>query len=191
MKLKDLISNVDKSTKNESWVSGNDGDILQSLEIQPSYDTEENTRLKAYYLFKWCCTDSYVGYRAYFLDDILVSVSTQLGRKCDETFEWVSAEAWTDTRNYINSLQTIPTPPSDILDLEEELPEYGMSIEFSEQLLSDTVYLKDTKELVKVTKKWYGYDPNTWKKVEVEMPNGEKKVVEMSDVIVPYCLKTI
>lgn len=192
MKLKELIEKLDKSDANESWISINDDDLRQELGLPSGWVNTEakDIQLKAYFLFKWYCTDSYVGYRGYFLNDELVAVSTQMGRKCSEVFEWVSTELYKKTKEYIRSLMddNDDEPNLNILDLDEVIPDYGMQVDFSEQILGDKAYLVDTKELVKITKRNYGYDTNTWKKVEIELSTGEKKVVDVTDVIIPYCV---
>ena len=64
----------------------------------------EDTRLKAYHVKTWLCTDTWVGWVAYFLDSEFVCLSTQNARKSDTEFEFVSKEAHSKLRDYLFSL---------------------------------------------------------------------------------------
>ena len=132
MKLKEVIEKIDKSKKNEDSVS-----IYElGQEVFDLFDLDwiEQERLKCYWIYKWYCTDSYVGQRAYFFDDKLVAVSYQSGRKCSEEFRWVSNKIFKEVYEYIKSFQqeqALNTP--DFLDLEEECGE-TYKISFYSQL---------------------------------------------------------
>lgn len=80
-----------------------DWEQLGSLFNLPiSYNSDK--RLKAYFIQRWFCTDSYVGLRAYFLDKEFVATSWQRGRKLDEEFTFVSKEKCKELYSYISSL---------------------------------------------------------------------------------------
>ena len=103
MKLKEIIQNIDKSSDNESYVN-----IYEFLDefgiIYIDYTEDDKQRLKAFYYAKWLCTDSWVGGRAYFLDDVLVATSWQSGRKMDENFFWVSQDDFNKVGDYLRTL---------------------------------------------------------------------------------------
>lgn len=49
-----------------------------------------NTRLYSQWLFRWFCTDTYVGLRAFYLDEKLVALAYQTTRKNCACFYWTS-----------------------------------------------------------------------------------------------------
>lgn len=68
------------------------------------YQDEDNfPELKAYFSpdSNWICTDTWVGLRFYFFNDVCVAISYQPGRKYDEEFEWLSLEAANEVRDFI------------------------------------------------------------------------------------------
>lgn len=75
-------------------------DILEYLE-QP----KENVRLTYCYTHRWVCTDTEVGIRVWFLDDIAVCLSFQPYRKSDEQFHWRSEKHFVRVKNYLSSLR--------------------------------------------------------------------------------------
>ncbi len=131
MKLKELISRVNKhpSFKEEASVI----QIAEDMGFSSSYYDEHE--LVAYYVSSWHCTDSYVGYRVYFLKDEPVAVSSQLGRKSDENFEWVSKEAYYKVRDYILSLQQNDEqgPYISIANMDEDVGDF-YKIDYTSQL---------------------------------------------------------
>ena len=82
--------------------------ICQDLGINEyDLDLSKNTCLYSQFIFSWYCTDTWVGVRAFYLNEELVCVAYQLGRKYDSTFHWVSQETKTKTRDYLNSLRAV------------------------------------------------------------------------------------
>ena len=188
MKLKEIIEKLDKSDKNSCYLdiqefASNNFDIN-------SWFAKEPDRLKGYFFLNWQCTDTWVGYRAYFLDDKLIATSWQSCRKGGEEFFWVSKEAYSETKQYIISLMDETADKNIILvNLDEEY-DNGFQIEYGSQLLTDKLILKSTGENVSVIGKFHKMDDiKNWGKVEVQFEDGRKKVVEMSEVLVPYNLK--
>jgi hypothetical protein len=191
MKIREIIEKIDKSRKNQSSI-----DIEElSRELGINYhgdfydDTKEGARLKSYYMGYWYCTDSYVGYRAYFLDDVVVSISYQEGRKCDKEYFWVSIETATSVKQFIESLTT-PCVNVGILDIDEDCGE-GFSINYGSQLLTDTLIEKVTGEKVTVVEKWKNYDSiEDWKNVVIKRTNGSLEKVCLSTLLVPFNIVT-
>ena len=110
MKLIDIINKIDTSKK-DSWVS------LQNIAKQVGiydYCDGQDSKLQSYFYRKWYCTDTYVGGRVYFLDDLPICVSFQTGRKSDEIFRWISKDAFNWTRTYLLTL------------VEEDILEYDL-----------------------------------------------------------------
>lgn len=139
MKLKELIEKIDKSKENESYVNLNSlaENEFNIFNISWEACVEQEGRLKAYWIQNWHCTDSHVGWRAYFLDDEFVGTSMQLGRKQTEDFDWVSELTLWSVKDFLLSLTVDEQNLNGFtfLDLEEELPEESYSIEFAGQLL--------------------------------------------------------
>lgn len=101
MKLIDISKKIDKSDTNKDWIDiytlGREFD----LEV---YDCNAQDRLQSYWIGNWCCTDTCVGYKMYFLDDEPVGISMQKARKSDEEYEWFSKELALKVRNFVLSL---------------------------------------------------------------------------------------
>lgn len=188
MKLKEIIKKLDKSKDNESFVDLQD---LGSREFELNtwlFNYSENLELKAYYFLKWYCTDSYVGGRAYFLNDELVAISYQSGRKSNETFYWKSSFAKNKVKKYLLTLMEEDTKDEviNLFDLEVEY-DHGFHVEFAQQLLTKDVLIKETLERVKVIEKFD--DIEKWRLVKIKNVDGVEKVVEMKDILVPYNIK--
>lgn len=188
MKLKTIIENLDKSTNNEDDVRWISEELLLELSIQDSWNSveqkEADIRLKCYWLGKHICTDTWVGIRAYFLDDNLACVSCQPSRKSDETFKWVSKDMFDNVKHYIESLiekeDDVCSPV--MLDLEQEFGD-GYLIQYTGQLLTKDVMYKE--EMVKVIKdSSEGY--TNFHNITIKHQNGEDSVVDVRDIVVPW-----
>lgn len=185
MKLKEIIDRIDKSKKNESYIDLQEL-ASQEFDIHSWFNYSENLALKSYYFLKWYCTDSYVGGRAYFLNNELVATSFQAGRKADENYYWASSFAKDKVKKYILSIMDEETQ-NDVVELFDLNAEYneGFTIEFASQLLTNDVLLKETLEPVRVIQKWND-DIEKWKLVKIKKSSGEEKIVEMKDILIPY-----
>ncbi len=101
MKIRDIVKLVDKSTQFEDEVYISDFKNEFNIdEYSISWDKTQD-RLTSYYIGNWYCTDSYVGYKVYFLDDVPIAISAQHGRKCDVDIEWLSKELYNKTKEYV------------------------------------------------------------------------------------------
>lgn len=188
MKLKDIINNLDKSPSNQDDNCTYDMEDLVSelsLDCWGVGQDYKNPRLKCYWLANHLCTDTYVGYRAYFLDDEFVCLSHQFARKSDEVFKWVSTETQTLVRNYILSLVEDDFEPDDnILDLEEDFGE-GYPVHYVGQLLRKDVLLND--EVVTVVKEDRIVDGEyNFHNIEVRNSEGEEFEADIRDIVVPW-----
>lgn len=188
MKLKDIINNLNKSPSNQYDNCTYDMEDLVSelsLDCWGVDQDYESPRLKCYWLANHFCTDTYVGYRAYFLDDEFVCLSHQSARKSDEVFKWVSTETQTLVRNYILSLvEDDFEPDADILDLEEEFGE-GYTVHYVGQLLCKDVLLNGG--IVTVIKEDRIVDGEyNFHNIEVRDSTGKEFEVDIRDVAVPW-----
>ncbi|HHT7008742.1 TPA: hypothetical protein ACTZ3A_001281 [Bacillus cereus] len=100
MKLIDIANRIDKTDKNRTPVN------IEGLarELNVDLDWAEQDKVTAYWIGNWYCTDSYVGYIMYFFDNKPMAFSSQLGRKCDESFHWFSLEIAEKVKEYLISL---------------------------------------------------------------------------------------
>jgi hypothetical protein len=186
MKLRELAEKIDKSKENEAYVDLTDFDG----EFGMSFDYMDQDRLKSYWAGNWYCTDSYVGYRMYYLDGEAVAFSTQYGRKSNENLYWFSEEAAIKVREYLVSLilKNEETLNIELADFDKELGD-GFTIEFNSQILNDEgatlngdpvkiiCRIKDTPD--------YGID----RKLMVELQNGQKQEVLITDLVFSYHLQ--
>jgi hypothetical protein len=182
MKLKELIEKVDRSDP------CNDLDHINEEFDMYGVGWDDTGKLSSHHISAWICTDSWVGDRVYFLGDDPVCISHQPGRKCSEVFKWISDEAYKDVYAHLLSLQEKDNnSPSAYCDLEEEWGT-GITVEFSGQLLTFDVKYIPTGEQVKVTNDFREEDIIS-QNVEIEFKNGDKKVVGIQKVEMPYRLK--
>lgn len=142
--LQQLIDNLDRSQESE-YV---DIESLAQSEFRIYVSTYigGESPLKSYWLGKWYCTDSYVGFKAYFFNDKFVCWSKQAGRKCDEDFHWKDQEIFEKVRAWCVSLLIEEKLQPDLMETDELTEELGLGfpISYSSQLLYDQVYYKDT-----------------------------------------------
>lgn len=189
MLLKDIISNLDKSEQNE------DRSIVWDLEdmgvevgLQLECGTHQNMndyKLKCYWIANHYCTDTFVGYRAYFLEDKFVALSYQPARKSDEVYEWVSKEAFIKVRNYILSLQVEESVdfPEKFLDMEEDFGK-GYPVQYTGQLLRKDVWLD--KEMVRV-KEERSFVNGEYNFHQIIVQKGNKLIeTDIRNILVPW-----
>lgn len=183
MKLIEISNKIDKSNRNESYVDVTDF----TREFQYDFDYIEQDRLKAYWIGNWYCTDSYVGYRMYFFDGEPVAISSQLGRKSDEEFEWFSEELALKVRDYLISLMIKKEVQLnfDICDPNEEIGD-GYKIQFNSQILNPEHACYNGEpvkilERIKETPDW-GID----KELKVQLPSGEVTQMNINDLTFRY-----
>jgi len=187
MKLKDIIANLSKDSPECDLGIFVNAICFDYFDFD--YEKAENDgRLVYYWIMAWYCTDSYVGLRAYYLDDELVAVSEQPGRKYKEKFNWASKDAFLKVKNYIKSFEIIHDEDIDLLNEEEEFPDGGYTVDFRNQLLryhKFGIYEGRKVEIVWPQPKSDNYIDQTI----VLIDNGERKTVPVNDVIFPYGVK--
>ena len=141
MTILELAANINKSSKNEDTDFIYSGILDNEFGIFDTIQSYQHERFKCYWLLKWYCTDSYVGKRMYFFDDVFVAISYKQGRKCQEEFTWVSKEYYNQVKNYLLSLIEYDENPDDILTEEDFKIEFGQGekIDYVEQLLTNKI----------------------------------------------------
>lgn len=178
MKIKDLIEIGKTKPKN------NENAFFSLMEEFDIYDykyTEEAKRLSYNFPIKWYCTDSYVGMRIYYLDEEPICISSQSGRKSDESFKWLSKEAFEKTRNFLHSFVQ-KKEFFDLIDENEKIDDGGFSVSFCSQLLSKEGYVNDKK--IRILDK--GDENIVCTKALVEYENGQQEVVPVSTIKLKY-----
>jgi len=186
MKLIDIANKIDKSKKNECYI--NVSNFTYNLNYDRfdydefDYDNESNQRLKAYWFGNWHCTDSYVGYKMYFLDNEPVAVSTQNGRKSDEEFEWFSEELAIKVKNYLISLMPKKREVNITLcDINDDIGD-GYKIHYNGQLLPKYNKPIFNGESVKILEEMKNKPYGTDDRLKIKLNSGEEKEIGISDL---------
>ena len=186
MKTIDILNNVNKSNQFKSDVDTQEMGYMFNLNDIP-YGEQE--RLTSYYIGGWYCTDSYVGYKVYFLDDVPVAISSRIGRKCSEEFEWVSKELYLKVRDYLLSLQLEEIIDDDI-DLLEDDQMDSYKIYYNGQLFEyhfDIPFYHGAKvKIIELIKDNTGFDIG--KEVRIEFEDTTTKVINVGDLDFPFNL---
>ena len=185
--LRKLISEIDFN--NERLKSDpNWRDLSRYFNIN-EIDWSDDIRLASYYIKVHYCTDSYVGIKAYFLDNRFVAISEQIGRKYDEEFSFVTDEEAKNVRDYLLSLLKNSYPDNfDLIDgMDDEISD-TYKIEYNTQILHKSASLKGEK--IKILKKNFEEEgissKNYFRSVEIEHENGNKEIVDCRDLDFQY-----
>lgn len=183
--LRQLIANIDKNGKTKTdpdWE-----ELAQACNIDYLHYSND-TRLKAYWIKVWYCTDTWVGIAAYFLDDEFVCLSNQTGRKCGIDFKFVSEDAYYKVEKYLRSLVEVDTDVQIPLigDLLDEELEDTYTVEYNTQILQNTAIYNG--EVVTITKKKYDWEDKDkyFHTVEIKDKSGKKKEVDCRELKIPY-----
>lgn len=188
MKLSEIIEKIDKSKENSLDVDVQDFNRYLNLDL-PYLFKEDIEHLKAYFIIKWYCTDSWVGIWVYFLNDKSVAIGSQFGRKSDVEIHFINNESTLELRKYLLSFveDEFSIEKTRLVDIDEE---WGNSytIDYSSQLLTDTGFYKD--QPVTVVKKYRDYkDIDKWSTVDVKLPNDEIVNISMDEFAIPFSIK--
>lgn len=183
MKLIDIANTIDKSKQNEDWVDV--APIGNELGIDVPYTEQE--RLKCYWVGNWFCTDTYVGYRMYFLDDEPVAFTVQNGRKSDENFHWFSQDLAVKVRDYLITLIVVTDDELNIVvcDINEDIGD-TYKIDFNGQILNrDRITLNNEKVeiLERIKNDNYGIIDT---ELKIKLSNGEVRNVLIEDLDFGY-----
>lgn len=185
MKLKELIQRVDRSERNTDDAEVED--FASMFNIQMSWEHKFGERVKKHWIYNWMCTDTWVGLAAYYMDGEPVAVSFQSARKSDENIEFVSKEAGYKVRDFIVSLMEPEEAPSfSVADLEEDVGP-GYTVSYGEQLLRREAKYQDQD--VKVVHTYDTHENHEmWRKVDIQLPDGDIRTVPLSDLCFPFYL---
>jgi hypothetical protein len=181
--LREIIEAVDFNDTNIQ--TSPDWEKLASVFDIYEFFWSEDIRLKVYHVKTWLCTDTWVGWEAYFLDGKFVCISSQSARKSDKDFEFVSQEIAKKVESYIRSLAKKENNTTyNILDLDMEFSE-RYSIEYNSGILHKTAWLKDEK--VSILKTRYPHNSkNYFHIVLIKFSNGKKVEIDCRDLLFDY-----
>jgi len=188
MELQHIVDTIDKSNPMQMDITGIAYEM--GLPNGDEWDWSDN-EFKQYWVRRHYCTDTHVGVTAMFLNDEFVGVTQQTGRKMDVEYQWVSTEAYRKVRDFVMSL-CLPEEVEDdgiaIVDMSEEMGD-GYHVSYGSQILDKEAIFEPTGEAVTFVR---SFDRHTevekWRDVEVKFPNGEKRVINMSEYLIPYKL---
>jgi hypothetical protein len=95
MKFIDALINVQKDDANKNgWFNLEQFCNIAKLDEYDIDSEKVYTRITAYWVERWLCTDTWVGTQAIYLDDRLVGATTQTARKNDIHLKFIGkAEA--------------------------------------------------------------------------------------------------
>ena len=114
-KLQELLNNV--SNKDTSY----NQELFESeFNVYDTNITEFSQRMSEAWLIQWYDSDTYVGLKAYYLDNTLVATSYRSARKNKEQLLWVDSQAYTKMRNFIWEISTQSEPEFYINSLDDD-----------------------------------------------------------------------
>ena len=180
MKLKELISKIDKSFSNQAEV-----DIIcianEAFALYDMYSWVEQTRLVSYWICNWYCTDTWVGIKAFFFDNEFVAVSSKMARKNPPKFDWVSKEAYSKVKRYVESCNEKEVPEISLLDMERD---FGSSykIDYASQILPHFKASLDGKPVEMLRNK----DPRSCEHEVLIRMDGKKQIINVNHLRFSY-----
>ena len=190
MLLSEAIKRVDRSDSNHSDADAEK--FSQEFGFHLSWNAKFEERVHGYWLWRWQCTDTWVGYRVYYMDDEPVCVSWQPARGSSENFEWVSKEVYNKVREFMLELlaEDLRAQPK-FAELDEMLPELGYTVTYGSQLHFHNGKLADGTpvSVARVYGKRYEPPSEHWSTVDVKLPDGAvREKVPLSEIYFPYLL---
>lgn len=194
MKLLEALRNVDRSDP----VFPDVEEIASDLDLNVWYSdlpSDHEERLKAYWLIKWNCTDTWVGVKAIYFDGTLVGMSKQDARKSSIEFRWMSRAAAADLATYLRP----ETKVTDVIHEEDEVEDF-YSLGYVSQLLHDegSIVSAETGERIPVTverdelrrRNAWGYKfDGDGQDINVKLPDGSLKQIHISDLHLAISVK--
>ncbi|HRY03836.1 MAG TPA: hypothetical protein P5256_11935 [Beijerinckiaceae bacterium] len=111
MRLSDALANVVRTPQNEGGAEIES--LVEALRLDHHPDwAEVDKRLRGYWIVRWLCTDTWVGLKALYLDNMLVGYTKQIARKDGVEVKFLSAETADLVRAWlIECTDARPTQP--------------------------------------------------------------------------------
>lgn len=171
MKISEILSNLDLSTKEKYYVKSEFLEEFGTYYHEVDIDKIELFRIR---LTTWYCTDSWVGVSVILLGDIPICICNQVGRKWDEEYKWVNKELYLEVKSIVEKAK-YPEAEKEIesLDLNEEFGD-SYQIEFASQLIPN-VHDSATFNGEKVSIEKIKYPSSSiYSKVNIVFEDGKK-----------------
>ena len=154
--------------------------------------TAFENRFKSAWIRKHYCTDSWVGAKLYWFDDILIGYSNQEGRKCSLNMDLFESALptleliKTEILKLVGSKE-IRTISDEEFGFETEMDK-GYTVDYCSQLLTKTIYRNDTDEELTVTDSRLDYylPSKEWSNVKVRDSKGEEYTYSLNDCYIPW-----
>ena len=181
MKIIDIAKRIDKSKDNESWVDT----YKLGEEFNLNLDYVEQTRLKSYWLGNWYCTDTWVGYKIYFLDNEAVAFSIQSARKSDEEFHWFSKDLALKVKKYLLTFLIEEELHINVCNINDEIGD-SYKIQFNSQILSCNKPTLNNEEITIIERIRYENDYGIDQELKIRLKNGEEKIVNVQNLDFKY-----
>jgi len=189
MKLSEIIPRVVKTPDNEFTFEATE--LFEELGVNQYDDVElEQYGLVAYFIGKWLCTDTYVGYAILFLNNEAVACLSKPFRRSSVVFTWIGGLS-TKKRVFdfcIDNIRPALNKELEEVRLDKDIGE-GYQLDYSAQLLERMVVYTPTGELAHVIGKFSSTkEISKWGKVQLKFADDTTMYARMNDVVVPYIM---
>ncbi len=187
MKLLELLTRIDRSEKNtdRGVVYELAGNCFDEWDFYTELNSDDIV-LTRHWLSPIYDSNTYVGISAIYLNDDLVGMTQNTGRKSDTLYSWISKKTYEDTLAYVQQINAHQDEPCITVIKDKDMPDEGYGVFYPSQLMSDTVLLKGTKELATVTKESRKLGNST---VDVCLSDGSVRAINLrQDAVIPYRL---
>jgi hypothetical protein len=130
---------------------------------------ESDARLKMFFIKKWQCTDTWVGWQAVFFDERFVGLVQQDCRKCSVKYSWTTKEAASYVKAYLLTLTDKQEPNFDLFDedvMDSEIPD-TYKLEYASEVIHDYALYNGERVQIVYGKGW--------------LPDRHERLVKLGD----------
>ena len=182
MKLKEIIEKIDKSKPSKVELYGFG---YHNFNIGDCCGWFESDELVTYNISEWLCTDTHVGLKLYFLNDVPVAVGRKMFRKQTEHISWISEDLRMSVKKHIEeTLDYQDDVEFDLVDLDDDYGD-GYKMDFYNYYCKNKKCFYNKEEVIIIG----GEDregSTYFQNPIIQFNNGETRVVEMSELLFPY-----
>lgn len=189
MKLKEVIEKINISENDDQWIDFDTiGEDLGFNHIDlENIDILKNEKIRSVYITESMCTDTIVGFEAFFLGEEFICLTNQTARKSSkDVVGWASKELADKTKAYITSLIPKDMKELDIeeLDMNEEIGDGFFVGSTAELIHAQFLYNGHMVDLVKRVRK--NEDGSTNREDIVINDQGTEKTISVKDITIPF-----
>lgn len=182
MKIFEILSILDLSKKEPLYFTD---DFLNEFDIREhEIDLEKvKSELSYIWIVTWYCTDTWVGIKILLINDEPVCCITQVARRCDQDFEWISNEGYFKVKKLLEEAKIEKEKELSLIDLDQEFG-HSYKISFANQLifpLHQTAFLYGKKVQIERIKS----DNSLGKNVKVKFSDNKSEIVSLDDLEFP------